>query len=413
MLSLFSSDLAIDLGTANTCVYARGKGIVVNEPSIVAINKVNGRVEAVGKDAKDMLGRTPGNIVAIKPMKDGVIADFEVTEKMLTYFIKKAHNRNVWVRPRIVIGVPSEITQVEKRAVKDSAYRAKASEVHLVEEAMAAAIGAGMPITEPSGNMIVDIGGGTTDIAVISLAGIVYSKAVRVAGNEMDEAIIQYIKKQYNLLIGERTAEQIKIEVGSAFPLEERMTMEIKGRHLIEGVPKTITITDEEIREALAETVNVIVDAVRVALERTPPELSADIVDRGIVLTGGGSMLKNLDKRLREETGLPLAMAEDPLSSVVLGAGLMLDIRKRTGYLFLAVMMAQVILVSAQVQTKSGVRVLQAVTLEFFSRVQSGTASAVRTGRGAWGNYVALRGVRAENLALQRRVAELEVSLQQ
>ena len=302
--SLFSSDLAIDLGTANTCVYARGKGIVVNEPSIVAINKINGRVEAVGKDAKEMLGRTPGNIVAIKPMKDGVIADFEVTEKMLTYFIKKAHNRNVWVRPRIVIGVPSEITQVEKRAVKDSAYRAKASEVHLVEEAMAAAIGAGMPITEPSGNMIVDIGGGTTDIAVISLAGIVYSKAVRVAGNEMDEAIIQYIKKTYNLLIGERTAEQIKMEIGSAFPLEEKMTMEIKGRHLIEGVPKTITITDEEIREALAETVNVIVDAVRVALERTPPELSADIVDRGIVLTGGGSMLKNLDKRLREETGL-------------------------------------------------------------------------------------------------------------
>ena len=325
MLSLFSSDLAIDLGTANTCVYARGKGIVVNEPSIVAINKVNGRVEAVGKEAKEMLGRTPGNIVAIKPMKDGVIADFEVTEKMLTYFIKKAHNRNVWVRPRIVIGVPSEITQVEKRAVKDSAYRAKASEVHLVEEAMAAAIGAGMPITEPSGNMIVDIGGGTTDIAVISLAGIVYSKAVRVAGNEMDEAIIQYIKKTYNLLIGERTAEQIKIEIGSAFELDEPMTMEIKGRHLIEGVPKTITVSDAEIRDALAETVNVIVDAVRVALERTPPELSADIVDRGIVLTGGGSMLRNLDKRLREETGLPLAMAEDPLSSVVLGAGKMLS----------------------------------------------------------------------------------------
>jgi rod shape-determining protein MreB len=326
LFSLFSSDLAIDLGTANTCVYVRGKGIVVNEPSIVAINKVNGRVEAVGKEAKEMLGRTPGNIVAIKPMKDGVIADFEVTEKMLAYFIRKAHNnRNVWVRPRIVIGVPSEITQVEKRAVKDSAYRAKASEVHLVEEAMAAAIGAGMPITEPSGNMIVDIGGGTTDIAVISLAGIVYSKAVRVAGNEMDEAIIQYIKKTYNLLIGERTAEQIKMEIGSAYPLEEHMTMEIKGRHLIEGVPKTITITDEEIREALAETVSVIVDAVRVALERTPPELSADIVDRGIVLTGGGALLKNLDKRLREETGLPLAMAEDPLSSVVLGAGKMLS----------------------------------------------------------------------------------------
>ena len=324
LLALFSSDLAIDLGTANTCVYARGKGIVVNEPSIVAINKGTGRVEAVGREAKEMLGRTPGNIMAIKPMRDGVIADFDVTEKMLDYFIKKAHNRTIWVRPRIVIGVPSEITQVEKRAVKDSAYRAKASEVHLVEEAMAAAVGAGMPITEPSGNMIVDIGGGTTDIAVISLAGIVYSRAVRVAGNEMDEAIIQYIKKTYNLLIGERTSEAIKIRVGSAYELDERLTMEIKGRHLIEGIPKTITITDQEIREALSETVNVIVDAVRVALERTPPELSADIVDRGIVLTGGGALLKNLDKRLREEPGLPTAMAEEPLSSVVLGAGKML-----------------------------------------------------------------------------------------
>ena len=324
VFSLFSSDLAIDLGTANTCVYARGMGIVVNEPSIVAINKVNGDVEAVGSEAKEMLGRTPGNIEAIKPMKDGVIANFDVAEKMLTYFIKKAHNRALLLRPRIVIGVPSEITQVEQRAVRDSAYRAKASEVHLVEEAMAAAIGVGMPIAEPSGNMIVDIGGGTTDIAVISLAGIVYKKAVRVAGNEMDEAIIQYIKKSYNLLIGERTAEQIKMQVGSAFQLDERITFEIKGRHLIEGIPKTITVTDEEIREALTETVNVIVEAVRVALERTPPELSADIVDRGIVITGGGSMLKNLDKRLREETGLPLAMAEDPLSSVVLGAGKML-----------------------------------------------------------------------------------------
>src|SRR5665811_622399 len=254
LFSLFSSDLAIDLGTANTLVFAEGKGIVVNEPSIVALNTRTGKVEAVGKEAKEMLGRTPGNIVAIKPMKDGVIADFKVTERMLNYFIQKAHGRKVLVHPRIVIGVPSDITQVEKRAVKDSAYRAKASEVHLVEEAMAAAIGAGMPITEPSGNMIVDIGGGTTDIAVISLAGIVYSKAVRVAGNEMDEAIIQYIKKTYNLLIGERTAEQIKIEIGSAFPLEERLTMEIKGRHLIEGVPKTITITDEEIREAVSYT---------------------------------------------------------------------------------------------------------------------------------------------------------------
>ena len=301
------------------------RGFVVNEPSIVAINKVNGRIVAVGREAKQMLGRTPGHIVAIKPMKDGVIADFEITEKMLTYFIKKAHNRTVWVRPRIVIGVPSEITQVEKRAVKDSAYRAKASEVHLIEEAMAAAIGAGMPISEPSGNMIVDIGGGTTDIAVISLAGIVYSKAVRVAGNEMDEAIIRYIKKTYNLLIGERTAEGVKMKVGSAYGLDGRLTMEIKGRHLIEGVPKTITVTDDEIREALTETINVIVDAVRVALERTPPELSSDIVERGIVLTGGGSLLKNLDHRLREETGLPIAMAEDALSSVVLGAGKMLS----------------------------------------------------------------------------------------
>ena len=325
LFSLFSSDLAIDLGTANTCVYARGKGIVLNEPSIVAINKVTARTEAVGREAKEMLGRTPGNIVAIRPMRDGVIADFEIAEKMLTYFIKKAHNRTVWVRPRIVVGVPSEITQVEKRAVKDSAYRAKASEVHLVEEAMAAAIGAGMPVTEPAANMVVDIGGGTTDIAVISLAGIVYSKAVRVAGNEMDEAIIQYIKKTYNLLIGERTSETIKMKLGSASALGNRISMEIKGRHLIDGVPKTISITDEEIREALEDTVRVIVDAVRVALERTPPELSADIVDRGIVLTGGGSLLKNLDKRLRDETGLPLALAEEPLSSVVLGAGRMLS----------------------------------------------------------------------------------------
>ena len=325
LFSLFSNDLAIDLGTANTCVFARSKGIVVDEPSIVAINKGTGGIEAVGKEAKEMLGRTPGNIVAIRPMKDGVIADFEVTEKMLAYFIRKAHKRDVWVRPRIVIGVPSEITQVEKRAVKDSAYRAKASEVHLVEEAMAAAIGAGMPITEPAGNMVVDIGGGTTDIAVISLAGIVYSKAVRVAGNEMDEAITQYVKRNHNLLIGERTAEQIKMEIGSAFPMEKRATMEIKGRHLVEGVPKTVTVSDEEIREALADTVNVIVDAVRVALEATPPELSADISDRGVVLTGGGSLLRNLDKRLREDTGLPLSMAENPLTSVVQGAGNMLN----------------------------------------------------------------------------------------
>jgi rod shape-determining protein MreB len=324
IFSLISSDLAIDLGTANTLVYAKGKGIVVNEPSIVAINKVNGEVEAVGREAKDMLGRTPGNIVAIRPMKDGVIADFKVTERMLNYFIQKAHGRKMLVHPRIVIGVPSEITQVEKRAVIDSAYRAKASEVHLVEQAMVAAIGAGMPITEPSGNMVVDIGGGTTDVAVISLSGIVYSRSVRVAGNEMDDSIMSYLKRKYNLLIGERTAEQIKIQVGSAFPLDRPVTMEIKGRNLIEGVPKTIIIDDSEIREALAESVATIVNAIRVALERTPPELSADISDRGIVLTGGGALLKNLDRRIREETGLPVSIAEDPLCSVVLGTGKML-----------------------------------------------------------------------------------------
>jgi rod shape-determining protein MreB and related proteins len=321
----FSSDLAIDLGTANTLVLAKNKGVVVHEPSIVAINKMTGRVEAVGREAKEMVGRTPGNIVAIRPMKDGVIADFESTEKMLDYFIKKAHNRNMWVRPRIVIGVPSEITQVEKRAVRDAAYRARATEVYLVEEAMAAAIGAGLPITEPSGNMIVDIGGGTTDVAVISLAGIVYSRSVRVAGNEMDEAIIQYIKKKYNLLIGERTAEQVKIELGSAFAMDEELSMEIKGRNLMEGVPKTIVITDAEIREALSDTVAIIVNTVHEALEKTPPELSADILDRGIVLTGGGALLKKLDVRLREETGLPVTVAEQPLYSVVLGAGKMLD----------------------------------------------------------------------------------------
>ncbi len=324
LFSVFSSELAIDLGTANTLVYAKGKGVIVNEPSIVAINKLNGEIEAVGREAKEMLGRTPGNIVAIRPLKDGVIADFKVTEKMLNYFIQKAHNRKMFVHPRIVIGVPSEITQVEKRAVQDSAFRAKASEVYLVEQAMMAAIGSGLPITEPSGSMIVDIGGGTTDIAVISLSGIVYSRSVRVAGNEMDEAITAYLKRRYNLLVGERTAEQIKIEIGSAYPLEKPQTMEIKGRHLLEGVPKTITIDDSEIRDALSECVATIINAIRVALERTPPELSADISDRGIVLTGGGALLKNLDKRIREETGLPVSIAEDPLASVVLGTGRML-----------------------------------------------------------------------------------------
>ncbi len=325
ILRYFSNDLAIDLGTANTLVYARNRGIVVREPSIVVINKLNNRIEAVGAEAKEMLGRTPGNIESIRPMKDGVIADFEVTERMLDYFIKKAHGRKMYVHPRIVIGVPGEITQVEKRAVRDSAQKAGASEVYLVEQAMMAAIGAGLPITEPSGNMIVDIGGGTTDIAVISLSGIVYSRSVRVAGNEMDEAIINYLKRKYNLLIGERTAELIKCEIGSAFPLKERLTMVIKGRDLVEGIPKELTISDEEIREALAETVNVIVDAVRMALERTPPELSADIMDKGIVLSGGGALLRSLDERIRSETGLPVVQAEDPLACVVLGTGRVLE----------------------------------------------------------------------------------------
>jgi len=324
LLSLFSSDLAVDLGTATTLVFTRARGIVVFEPSIVAINRITNRVEAVGKSAKDMLGKTPANILAIRPMKDGVIADFEVTEKMLEYFIRKAHGRNFFVRPRIVISVPSEITPVEKRAVKDSALRAGASEVYLIEQAMAAAIGAGLPITEPAGNMIVDIGGGTTDVAVISLAGIVYARSVRIAGNEMDEAIVSYIKRKYNLLIGERTAEAIKIELGNAWPSDETRTMEVKGRDLVEGIPKTLTINDEEIRESLAETVNTIVDAVRTALERTPPELSADIIDKGILLAGGGSLLRNLDQRLREETGIPVAHCDDPVSAVVRGTGQML-----------------------------------------------------------------------------------------
>jgi rod shape-determining protein MreB len=325
VLSHFTHDLAIDLGTANTCIFARGKGIVVSEPSIVAFNTVNGRIEAVGTEAKEMLGRTPGNMTAIRPLKDGVIADFEAAEKMLTHFIRKAHKRSGWLRPRVVIGVPSEITQVERRAVKDSAMRAKASEVHLIEEAMAAAIGAGMPITEAAGNMVIDVGGGTTDIAVISLAGVVYGRSVRIAGNELDEAIIQHTRKVHNLLIGERTAEQIKIEIGSAYPLDQRLTMEVKGRHLGEGKPKTITMDDEEVRKALAEPIRAMIAAVHDALERIPPELSADILDRGVILTGGGSLLKNLDRRLREETGLPVQLAEDPLSSVVLGAGKMLS----------------------------------------------------------------------------------------
>ncbi len=322
-----SSDLAIDLGTANTLVYVKGKGIVLREPSVVAVKKDvrSNRVLAVGKEAKMMLGKTPGNIVAIRPMKDGVIADFEVTEAMLRYFIRKVHNRRTLVRPRIIISVPSGITQVEKRAVRESAESAGAREVYLIEEPMAAAIGVGLPITEPTANMVVDIGGGTTEVAVISLAGIVYCKSVRVAGDRMDEAILQHIKRRYSLLIGEHTAENIKIELGDVLPESPYEKMEIKGRDLVSGVPQTVQIDSSEIQTAISEQVETIVETVKMALEQTPPELAADIVDKGIVLTGGGALLKNLDKLLREKTGLPIIIADDPLSSVVLGSGQTLD----------------------------------------------------------------------------------------
>ncbi len=325
ILGMFSNDLAIDLGTANTLVYLKGKGIVMDEPSVVAVNKDTNRVLAVGKEAKGMLGRTPGTIIAIRPMRDGVIANFEITEAMLRYFIQKVHNRKALVRPRIIISVPSGITQVEKRAVRDSAQSAGAREVYLVEEPMAAAIGAGLPIQEPSGNMIVDIGGGTTEVAVISLSGIVYSKSIRVGGDEMDEAIVHYVKRKYNLLIGERTAEQIKTQIGSAYPMDEKQSVEAKGRDLVAGIPKTLAISDEEVREAILEPVTTIVDSIKIALERTPPELAADIVDRGIVLAGGGSLLRGLEVLIREETELPIAIAEDPLSCVVRGTGKVLD----------------------------------------------------------------------------------------
>jgi rod shape-determining protein MreB len=322
-----SNDLAIDLGTANTLVYVKGKGIVLREPSVVAVRQ-DGRtnkVLAVGKDAKSMLGRTPGNIQAIRPIKDGVIADFEVTEAMLRYFINKVHNRRTLVHPRIIVSVPSGITQVEKRAVKESAESAGAREVYLIEEPMAAAIGAGLPITEPTANMIVDIGGGTTEVAVISLAGIVYAKSVRVAGDKMDEAILQHIKRQHNLAIGEHSAEIIKTTIGDVMPEPPFVTMDIKGRDLVSGVPKTLTIDSDEIKYAIGEQIDAIIEAVKMALELTPPELSADIVDQGIVLTGGGALLTNLDKRLTQETGLPIIIADDPLSSVVLGSGKALE----------------------------------------------------------------------------------------
>ena len=327
-LGLFSNDLAIDLGTANTLIYVKGEGIVCNEPSVVAVQKEargGKKVLAVGAEAKRMVGRTPGNIVATRPLKDGVIADFDVTEAMLRHFIQKIHNRKTLVRPRIIICVPFGITEVEKRAVRESAESAGAREVYLIEEPMAAAIGAGLPITEPSGNMIVDIGGGTTEVAVISLAGIVFSKSVRVGGDKMDEAIAQYIKRKYNLLVGERTAELVKITIGSAYPGSDVQTMEIKGRDLVAGVPKTVEINDEEIRDSLLEPINQIVEAVRIGLERTPPELASDIIDKGIVLAGGGALLRNLDTLLREETGLPVMLADDPLTAVVMGAGKVLD----------------------------------------------------------------------------------------
>jgi len=326
LAGMFSNDLAVDLGTANTLVYVRGVGIVLDEPSIVTIHQADHSVLAVGREAKAMLGRTPGSIIAVRPLKDGVIADFDVTEKMLHHFINKVHRRRALVRPRVVVGIPSGITQVEKRAVRDSAMQAGAREVYLIEEPMAAAIGAGLPIQEPGGNIIVDIGGGTTEVAVVSLSGIVYAKSVRIAGDEMDEAVLQYVKKQYNLLIGERRAEQIKIALGSAYPTGgPRRTMEVKGRDLIAGIPKTVVITDEEIREALREPVMSIVATVRTCLERTPPELAADIVDKGIVITGGGALLPGLDDLLRQETKLPVVVADNPLACVVLGTGKVLD----------------------------------------------------------------------------------------
>ena len=325
LLGMFSNDLAIDLGTANTLVYAKGRGIISSEPSVVAVDTVKHRVRAVGKEAKSMLGRTPGSITAVRPLRDGVIADFEIAEAMLRYFIQKAHNRSTLLRPRIVISVPSGITEVEKRAVRESALSASALEVYLIEEPMAAAIGAGLPITEPSGNMIIDIGGGTTEVAIISLSGIVYANSVRVGGDKMDDAILNYVKRKYNLLIGERTAERIKIEIGSAYPTDEQRSLIVKGRDLVAGVPKTLELHSEDVREAIQEPVNAIVEATKIALERTPPELAADIADKGIVLSGGGALLANLDILLREETGLPIMLAEDPFTAVVMGCGRCLD----------------------------------------------------------------------------------------
>ena len=325
LLALFSNDMGMDLGTANTLVYVKGQGIILFEPSVVAISKGTNKVLAVGNRAKEMLGRTPGHIAAIRPMRDGVIADFEITEQMLRSFITKVHHRRAWVHPRMVIAIPSGVTEVEKRAVVDSAERAGASEVYLVQEPMAAAIGSGLPIDEPAGNMIVDIGGGTTEVAVISLSGVVLSQTMRIGGDEMDEAIIQHLRRTYNLLVGERTAEEIKIRIGSGFPLEEELKMDAKGRDLVSGLPKTVTVSSEEVREALSEPVNAVVETVRDTLERTPPELSSDLVDRGVHLTGGGALLRGMDKLLASATDIPIHVTEDPLTTVVMGTGKILD----------------------------------------------------------------------------------------
>jgi rod shape-determining protein MreB and related proteins len=320
-LSFLGRDMAVDLGTANTLVYVRGRGIVLNEPSVVAINTNTGKIVAVGIEAKRMIGRTPGNIVAVRPLKDGVIADFDVTERMLRYFIQKVHKRRHFAKPRIVVAVPSGITGVEQRAVKEAGYQAGARRVYIIEEPMAAAIGAGLPVHEPTGNMVVDIGGGTTEVAIISLGGIVTSQSVRVGGDELDQAVIAYSKKEYSLMLGERTAEEIKMAIGSAYPFTDEPHAEIRGRDLVSGLPKTIIISAAEVRRAIEEPVNAIVDAVKTTLDKCPPELSGDVMDRGVALTGGGALLKNLDERLREETGMPIHLVDNPLDSVVLGTG--------------------------------------------------------------------------------------------
>ena len=328
---MFSKDIGIDLGTANTLVYMKGKGIIIREPSVVAVDTRTDTVKCVGQEAKDVIGRTPGSIVAVRPLKDGVIADFDITVSMLQEFIRRAVNKSMFSRPNVVICIPSGVTEVERRAVRDGAAKAGAKKVSIIEEPMAAAIGAGLPVAEPTGSMVVDIGGGTSEVAVISLGGIVTAKSVRVGGDEFDASIIDYIKKKYNLLIGERTAENIKIQIGSAYPLEEEVTMDVKGRNLLNGLPQNITIASDEIREALAEPVSRVLDAIRVTFEKTPPELAADVIDQGVTLTGGGALLRGLDKLINEETGMPVNIAEDPLDCVAKGAGSVLDHFEKLG----------------------------------------------------------------------------------